>query len=108
MPRVALAAFGPQPPLGRVDRRHVAAVPVHQQHGGPVQAGVTAELQQQQGQRLGADRQRSREGRVLAAGPDGDRGGQPHAGPSRARPGRDCDRDPGVGVHRQVRPVLLA
>ncbi len=91
----------------RLDRGRVAAVPVDQEEGGPVQAGVAAELDQAGGQRLGADGQRAGEVRVLAARPDTERGRQGDARPARACPPRHRHDDPRVGVERQVRPVLL-
>ena len=72
VPRMAVPALGPQPPDGFRDGGDVAAVPVDQQHRRPVQAGVAAELHQQQGKGRGPDRQRAREARVLPARPDGD------------------------------------
>ncbi len=91
----------------RLDRGGIAAVPVDQQQSGPVQAGVAAKLDQAGGQRLRADRQRAGEVRVLAARPDAERGCQGDGRPARAGLARHRHGDPGVGVERQVRPVLL-
>ncbi len=91
----------------RLDRGGVAAVPVDQQQGGPVQAGVAAKLDQAGGKRLGADGQGAGEVRVLAARADAERGCQGDARPARAGPPRHRHGDPRVGVERQMRPVLL-
>ena len=90
-----------------IDRGGIAAVPVNQKQGGPVQAGVAAKLDQAGGQRFGTDRKRAGEVGVLSARADADRGSQRHAGPARAGSPRHRHGDPGVGVERQVRPVLL-
>ena len=107
VPRVCRPALVAQGGDGRLDRGGVAAVPVDQQQGGPVQAGVAAKLDQADGQRLGADGQRAGEVRVLAARADAERGRQGDARPARAGPPRYRHGDPRVSVERQMRPVLL-
>ncbi len=107
VPDVRNAVLVAEPADRRPDRGGVAAVPVDQQQGGPVQARVAAKLDQAGGQRLRADRQRAGEVRVFAAGADADRGRQGNTVPARAGPPRHGHGDPGVGVEWQVRPVLL-
>jgi len=107
VPGVRGPALVAKPAGGRLDRGGVAAVPVDQQQGGPVQAGVAAKLDQAGGQRLAADGQRAGEVRVLAARADAERGRQRDARPARAGPPRYRHGDPRVGVERQMRPVLL-
>ena len=68
-------------------------------------AGRPAQLDQQQPQRLVPDRHRAREALVLARGAVGDGWGD-EQGTGR-RTGGDRRGDPGVGVERQVRTVLL-
>jgi hypothetical protein len=87
--------------------RGVAAVPVDHQHRRPVRAGVAAQLDQQEGERLGSDRQCAGEPRVLAARAERHRGSKAHTRAAGAGARRDRHRDPGVGIHGQVRPVLF-
>ena len=107
VPGVRGPALVAKPAGRRLDGGGVAAVPVDQQQGGPVQAGVAAKLDQAGGQRLGADGQRAGEVRVLAARADAECGRQGDARPARAGPPRHRHGDPRVGVERQMRPVLL-
>ena len=107
VPAVRGPALVAKPAGRRLDRGGVAAVPVDQQQGGPVQAGVAAKLDQAGGKRLGADGQGAGEVRVLAARADAERGCQGDARPARAGPPRHRHGDPRVGVERQMRPVLL-
>ena len=107
VPGVRGPALVAKPAGRRLDGGGVAAVPVDQQQCWPVQAGVAAKLDQAGGQRLGADRQRAGEVRVLAARADAECGRQGDARPTRAGPPRDRHGDPRVGVERQMRPVLL-
>jgi hypothetical protein len=107
VPGLAGASLVAQPAGRCLHRRDVPAVPVDQQHGGPVQAGVPPQLDQAGGQGLLADGQRAGEGRMLTAGADGEGRGQRHAGTARTGPPGQRHGDPGVGVQRQVRAVLL-
>jgi hypothetical protein len=107
VPGRAGAALITEPPDGCLNRGGVPAVPVDHQQGGPVQAGVPPQFDQAGGQRLGADRQRPGERRVLPAGAYAERRSQRHAVPARAGAPGHGHRDPGVSVKRQVRPVLL-
>ena len=107
VPGVRGPALVAKPAGRRLDGGGVAAVPVDQQQCWPVQAGVAAKLDQAGGQRLGADRQRAGEVRVLAARADAECGRQGDARPTRASPPHDRHGDPRVGVERQMRPVLL-
>jgi hypothetical protein len=89
------------------DRGRVAAVAVDEEHRRPVEGRVPTQLDQQSRQSDTADRQGAGEIGVLAAGPDRDRRRERHPGAPRARPDRDGGGDPGIGVERQMRPMLL-
>jgi hypothetical protein len=104
---MTVASLGAQFAEGVADRARVSAVPVHQQHGRPVEGRVTAKLDQQSRQGDMSDRQRAGEVRVLAARPDRDCRSEADAVPPGARALRNRDGDPGVGIERQVRSVLL-
>ena len=105
--RCTAAALGTQARERRVDGIPVATVRVDQQHRLPVARCVSAEFEQQLGQRGRADRQRASEVGVFSARAEGDRRRHRDILAPRGRPARDRERDARVGVQRQVRTVLL-
>jgi hypothetical protein len=107
VPHLGVTALAAQRRQCVVDRADVAAVPVDQQQGRPVQRGVPAQLDQQGRQGGPPDREGAGEVRVLAAGADGNGRPEPDAVPAGAGPLGHGDGDAGIGVQRQVRPVLL-
>ena len=93
---------------GRGQRRHVAAVAVDEHDPRSPPAGAAAVFDEECTQDLVADGDGSREALVLAAGAVLN-GGRDHRGPAVEPRGtsRNLDCHAGVGVQRQVGPVLL-
>ena len=106
-PHQQLVAVGVTAPRHVGQRRLVAPVGVHQQDAAEGGAGAADELDEERRQGLVPDEQSARECGVLAAGPVGDRRCDDDARPAGRQPGGEGVGDPGVGIEREMRPVLL-
>ena len=94
---------------GRGDRVGVAAVAVHEHDAGEVRRPSGPSSTSTALERVEPDRQRAGEPGVLAAGAVGERPApRTTSGRAAARPLGQGHGDAGVGVERQVGPVLLA
>jgi hypothetical protein len=89
------------------ERLLVAAVGVDEHHARKRSAGGAHELDQELGQHRVADEERAGKSRVLAAGPVRHRRRHGHSPTAARQPRSQGSGDPGIGVERKVRAMLL-